>query len=166
MILQSFFSRTARHASEMCKHVFKLLNHQRDILTPQAVEAVEKARREVITAINKGTDKEAMLKQMSNFETVANKWLKSYPHASIRENIEVFLVAVAVAMGIRTFFLQPFKIPTGSMQPTLYGITHQDLRKEPDAKIPTGIARFYESWVYGPSYYHEVAEGDGTLPII
>jgi signal peptidase I len=32
------------------------------------------------------------------------------------------LVAVIVAMAVRTFFIQPFKIPTGSMQPTLYGI--------------------------------------------
>jgi signal peptidase I len=40
----------------------------------------------------------------------------------LRENIEVLLVAVVVAMAVRTYFLQPFKIPTGSMQPTLYGI--------------------------------------------
>ena len=40
-----------------------------------------------------------------------------------RENVEVLLVALAVAMAIRTFFVQPFKIPTGSMQPTLYGVT-------------------------------------------
>jgi signal peptidase I len=26
-------------------------------------------------------------------------------------------------MGFRTYFVQPFKIPTGSMEPTLYGIT-------------------------------------------
>ena len=43
--------------------------------------------------------------------------------AATRENIEILLVALAVALSIRTFFLQPFKIPTGSMQPTLYGIT-------------------------------------------
>lgn len=41
----------------------------------------------------------------------------------LRENVEVLVVALAVAMGFRTYFLQPFKIPTGSMQPTLYGIT-------------------------------------------
>jgi signal peptidase I len=44
-------------------------------------------------------------------------------HPRWRENIEVIAVALAVAMGFRTYFIQPFKIPTGSMQPTLYGIT-------------------------------------------
>ncbi len=39
--------------------------------------------------------------------------------------MEVIAVALAVAMGFRTYFIQPFKIPTGSMQPTLYGITVQ-----------------------------------------
>ncbi|NCD32813.1 MAG: signal peptidase I [Spartobacteria bacterium] len=43
----------------------------------------------------------------------------------LRENIEVLVVAVAVAFAFRTYFIQPFKIPTGSMQPTLYGITMQ-----------------------------------------
>jgi len=37
--------------------------------------------------------------------------------------VEIFAVALTVAMGFRTYFIQPFKIPTGSMQPTLYGIT-------------------------------------------
>lgn len=46
-------------------------------------------------------------------------------HPRWRENIEVIAVALAVAMGFRTYFIQPFKIPTGSMQPTLYGITVQ-----------------------------------------
>lgn len=40
-----------------------------------------------------------------------------------RENIEMFIVVLAVATAIRTYFVSPFKIPTGSMQPTLYGIT-------------------------------------------
>jgi signal peptidase I len=39
------------------------------------------------------------------------------------EHFEMAVVAIAVAMGLRAYFLQPFKIPTGSMQPTLNGIT-------------------------------------------
>ena len=71
---------------------------------------------------------------MEELEFAANKWLKPYPNAVWRENVEVLLVAIAVAMGIRTFFIQPFKIPTGSMQPTLYGVT-----SEPDFSSGSSI---------------------------
>ena len=40
-----------------------------------------------------------------------------------RENVEVLVVAISLAMACRTYFVQPFKIPTGSMQPTLNGVT-------------------------------------------
>ena len=36
-----------------------------------------------------------------------------------RENIESLLWAVALALFIRTFIMAPFKIPSGSMRPTL-----------------------------------------------
>lgn len=49
--------------------------------------------------------------------------VRSYAH--VRENLEVLAVAISVAMAFRAYFAQPFKIPTGSMQPTLYGITSQ-----------------------------------------
>jgi signal peptidase I len=50
------------------------------------------------------------------------KVLPPRPHPKVRENIEILVVAVAVALAVRTYFVQPFKIPTGSMQPTLHGI--------------------------------------------
>ncbi len=37
----------------------------------------------------------------------------------IRENIEAILVAILLALLIRTFFVQAFKIPSGSMKQTL-----------------------------------------------
>lgn len=41
-------------------------------------------------------------------------------HKSIvREYVESILLAVVLALGIRTFVVQAFRIPTGSMRPTL-----------------------------------------------
>ena len=39
--------------------------------------------------------------------------------AAWRENLESILWAVALALAIRTFIVAPFKIPSGSMRPTL-----------------------------------------------
>jgi signal peptidase I len=147
----------------MRKHVGKLLSAQRDILSPPAIDAITAAMGDLIRAVAANADKKALLKQMESLEKVANKWLKPYPHSAIRENIEVILVAVAVAMAIRTFFLQPFKIPTGSMQPTLYGITIDDLKSKPDFKVPGGFSRFVNACFRGTFYHYLQAEADGEL---
>lgn len=149
----------------MKKHVRKLLNHQRDVLSTQAIQAIETAIAELQNALSAGVEKGSLEKQMENLEQVANKWLKPYPNAAWRENVEVLLVALTVAMGIRTFFLQPFKIPTGSMQPTLFGVTSANLINDPNFKLPTGWAAVRE-WFAGTSYIHKVAESDGTLEAV
>lgn len=159
-----FTSRTVRLASDMCKHVRKMLNAQRDILSPQAIDGVESAMREVQNAIRNNAPEEQLKTRMTELEAAANKWLKPYPNASIRENVEVLLVALAVAMGIRTFFLQPFKIPTGSMQPTLFGVTQAPIPA--DEKIPGPVVRFVDYWVHGASYYNITAPEDGELQAV
>lgn len=175
MLVRWLFSSTVRHATAMRKHVLKLLNHQRDILSPQAIAAVEAGMLELQTAVASTSDSAALEKQMGKLEEVANKWLKPYPNAAWRENVEVLLVALTVAMAIRTFFLQPFKIPTGSMQPTLFGVTSTpdftrsydtalEGKREPLA-IPTGWERVRQ-WFAGASYIHVVAESDGELRAI
>lgn len=162
MNLRWFTSRTVRHACAMRKHVQNLLNSQRDILSPQAVQAVDGSLAELARVTRSESKAETLLQQMESLEEVANKWLKPYPNAAWRENVEVFLVALAVAMGIRTFFAQPFKIPTGSMQPTLYGVVANNLLDKPDFKIPTGLARLRE-WFAGVSYVDVKAKVDGTI---
>ncbi|HXD01238.1 MAG TPA: S26 family signal peptidase, partial [Verrucomicrobiae bacterium] len=170
MNLRWFWSGTVRGACAMRKHVRKLLAAQRDLLTPAAIDAVETAVNELQKVVAAGADDAALKKQMTNLEKAANDWLKLYPNAAIRENIEVLLVALAVALGIRTFFLQPFKIPTGSMQPTLFGVTPSprspQARNQPDLVIPGRVARFFDYWINGNSYFNIVAPEDGHLQAV
>jgi len=174
-VMGSIFSGTFRQAKVMRKHVHKLLNHQRDILPAQDVAAINAALSDLDPALAARTDEATVENAMENLGNTAEKRLKPYPNASYRENVEVLLVALAVAMGIRTFFLQPFKIPTGSMQPTLYGVTSipdvygrqgQDEGPIDPAKLerPKGWAGVAD-WFAGVSYLDIKAKVDGELEI-
>ncbi|MGH7991847.1 MAG: S26 family signal peptidase, partial [Limisphaerales bacterium] len=116
-MIRWLFSKAVREAVAMRKHVLRLLNAQRDILSPQAVAAIQLKINELNAAIPEGNKGRIRIKT-EELQFAAEKNLKPYPNAVWRENVEVLLVAIAVAMAIRTFFIQPFKIPTGSMQPT------------------------------------------------
>ncbi len=74
-------------------------------------------------------------------------------HSVLRENLEVLIVAIAVAMAFRAYFFQPFKIPTSSMYPTLYGITYQP-KTEPSLfdTFPLKIVK----WFFTGKWYKEV----------
>src|SRR5262249_15801977 len=142
----------------------KILAAQRDILSTEAVRNVETALRETRDAVDGAANDEAIKAQISKLESAANSWLKPYPNAGIRENVEVLLVALAVAMGIRTFFAQPFKIPTGSMQPTLFGVTYDNYRGQQPSVKPPGIAgRIWDGCIKGEFYHYLVAEDDGEV---
>jgi len=164
MNLNWFLSRKVRHADQMAKHVRKMLNSQRDILSPEAVARVDKAIVELGAATRGKSNNGVLDQKMTDLEAAANKWLRPYPNAGLRENVEVLLVAIAVAMGIRTFFVQPFKIPTGSMQPTLYGITPSPYAmQDTDFVQPNFLSAFFQYWISGVSYTHIVAKGDGPI---
>jgi signal peptidase I len=166
MTLRWFISKTVRQTSEMINQVRKLLCAQMDILAPQAIKNITQALDETSEALKSGASAETLKTKMAALEETANKWLKPYPNSAWRENVEVILVAVAIALSIRTFFLQPMKIPTGSMQPTLYVITYENLKNEKDVVIPSGINRWVDSIFKGTSYYHYIASEDGAFQLL
>ena len=161
MILRWFFSATVRQTSDLRGHVRKLRDAQCDALSPQALQALDAALRQTRAALEAGADNETLAKSAADLEKTANKWLRPYPHAEWRENIEVFLVAIVIAMGIRTFFLQPFKIPTSSMQPTLFGVTVDPLY-DPAFQMPGLFTRIYRLAVQGAIYHEVIAPQDGV----
>ena len=56
------------------------------------------------------------------------------PKSATREWVESILVALVLAVLIRSYFIQPFKIPSGSMRMTLIEGDHL----------------FVDKWTYGP----------------
>jgi signal peptidase I len=187
MILRWFISKTVREATTMHRHYRRLLKAQRDILAAPAISAIQSALDDLKLAMEQGGNAGAIRIKAEELQFTAEKWLKAYPNPVWRENVEVLLVALAVAMAIRTFFVQPFKIPTGSMQPTLFGVTSvPDFTKVnywlPDktkvqaqliemAKVrdnlefPAGWQRV-KDWFAGNSFLSIVAENDGELQAI
>ena len=151
-----------RQTSDLCGHVRKLRDAQCDVLSPQALQAMDAALLQTKAALDANADNETLAKSAADLEKTANRWLKPYPHAEWRENIEVFLVAIVVAMAIRTFFLQPFKIPTSSMQPTLFGVTVDPLY-DPAFQMPGFFTRIYRLAVQGAIYHEVIAPQDGVV---
>jgi signal peptidase I len=162
-LLRWFISQTVRNACAAHKHYRRLLAAHADLLKPEAIAAVQGKLDALGDAIRAGNT--AQMKSTGDeLMAVVEKNIPAYPSPALRENVEVLLVALAVAMGIRTFFLQPFKIPTGSMQPTLFGVNSENLLGDTNFKMPTGWQHVKE-WFAGISYVHVVAQADGELEV-
>ena len=86
-----------------------------------------------------------------------------YPKSSIVENVEFFLVAAIIVLGIRTYFVQPFKIPTNSMWPSYYGMTPQ-VFKTP-AEEPGVLSMGARLLAFGARPHRLAAPVDGEVLI-
>ena len=72
-------------------------------------------------------------------------------------------VAIVIALGLRAYYLQPFRIPTGSMQPTLNGIVGTPI---PEAEWPSFPQRMLEKVLRGRSYVKVVNDKDRQIRIL
>ncbi len=128
-----FISKRLREAQEEYKQVGKLLAAQSDLLKPDAIEEIEGHLNNLDQQGRGAIDHEALKEAREQLLKAADQKLIPYPDATYRDWVEMFLVVATLVLTFRAFFFQPFKIPTGSMQPTLYGITAIDLNKlEPE----------------------------------
>ncbi|MFA5689015.1 MAG: signal peptidase I [Kiritimatiellales bacterium] len=138
-----------RKARKALKEILHYCRHQRnmheDSLAPEKIAALK-----ILETTGKKARREGDISKMSAagdaIVVACGKIIPSKKHKKIRENVEVLFVAIAAAMGIRAYFFQPFKIPTGSMQPTLYGIT---LKNEPTIKASNPVVRIANFVLFG-----------------
>jgi len=86
-----------------------------------------------------------------------------YPASSMVENVEFFLVAAIVILGLRAYFVQPFKIPTNSMWPSYYGMTASGIYK--DGEEPGLLRKAFRLATLGASNYSVTAPADGEVMV-
>ena len=118
-----FISKTLREACEDHKHIRKLLDAQRDLLKEEKIESLQKSLDNLKEHCQGPLNLEELKEAREDLMTTAETVLIPYEDRNWRDMIETSLVVITLVLAFRTFFFQPFKIPTGSMQPTLYGIT-------------------------------------------
>ncbi|HVT30651.1 MAG TPA: signal peptidase I, partial [Lacipirellulaceae bacterium] len=84
-----------------------------------------------------------------------------YPKTALVENVEFFLVAAIVILGVRTYFVQPFKIPTNSMWPSYYGMT--PVVYPTPAEQPGTAQKIFRFLAFGAKNYHLIAPESGEI---
>ncbi len=129
--------------------VKKFIHQHRDLMSEAKLEMINRARDEY-AAVLETRDKEKLEKEKASLLAVCEKAVPDYKTDPIRENIEVIIVAIVVALGIRSYIVQPFKIPTASMQPTLNGII---ATRMPEAEpMPNVISKAWNFVWSGTNY--------------
>ena len=166
----SFFK--PKHLKEgklLLKGVSKFVRYNRDLISPEKGKVVESSEAEFREELDRpGVTKDELNKAAVKLTEACEKSVPSYKSSMLKENLEVIFVAVVIAMGIRAYIVQPFKIPTGSMQPTLNGIIAQPHRDSSPLEgveytEPGRFGQIWEKLYYGRSYVNLESEGADSI---
>ncbi len=121
-LIEKFKIRKLRkRLQEFRRHLRDILHENDDILLPSAKEKAGVILTE-LDSLEPIVDVSSVEKFLDRAPLRVAKILPSRRFSVLREYADILVVAFSVAFGIRALYLQPFKIPTSSMQPTLFGI--------------------------------------------
>lgn len=111
-------------AKELLHAAHKVYHYRRDVTAEDRLIELDKAVAELDKYYRDPSVLPARLSaSMDRLDALLRKiGGKMYPKTFWNDNIEVALVAAIIVIGIRTFFFQPFIIPTNSMFPTYSGM--------------------------------------------
>jgi signal peptidase I len=152
-----------KKAKHLLHGVKKFIHYHRDLMPADKLQELHAARDQYSAAL-KARDKDKLASEEKLLIKACEKAVPNYRSNAWKENIEVIIVAITVALGIRAYFLQPFKIPTASMQPTLNGITATPM--PPSEPFPNIISKVWQFAVRGRNYTElKAPAGSGPVTI-
>lgn len=153
-----FQRRSIKHAHLLLRHAQKVRRYRRDVMSESALADLDRHIDE-LRAATRSRDERVIREKTEQLEAIVGQQAAGHWEAGWRENTEVFLVAIVVAVAVRSYFIQPFKIPTGSMQPTLNGIIG---RPSPEAP-PNVLRQVAEFFILGRNYINVVSQADDVV---
>ena len=153
-------SRAERKHLKAIEHFLgKKIRYGRDVLPEKTLTRLKEAGQSAREALSWGASGQRRGEVLKKLETQYGDLLRTDKHHGRRENAEVALVAIALALGVRAYFLQPFKIPTHSMRPTLFGILNEPESRPP----PSWPTRIFDLVWSGKGWHRAVAPRDGAI---
>src|SRR5438045_2348870 len=153
-----FTSRQVKHSRLLLRQARKYLRYKDDQLSSADRAQIVAGMKSLRDALYQ-KDRERMHSTAEALDKTLHRLTPVTWESHWRENCEVILVAIVVAVGIRSYFLQPFKIPTGSMQPTLNGI----IGSPSTAPAPNILRQISEFIVLGRNYVNVVSREDDQV---
>src|SRR5258707_1386250 len=140
----------------------KVYHFRRDVLNTTQVTDLQSRATELRGLLKEQAGAEKLKLGIERLEEILRRTGGAiYPKSALVENVEFFLVAAIVILGIRTYFVQPFKIPTNSMWPTYYGMTAENY--PPGAAAPGGLTRVFRLLAFGAQRREVVAPRSGEI---
>lgn len=145
-----------RSGREALSALRRYINHFRPRISEEKLAELNILKDRLSRALH-SWDREETQKVTYTVNTLCES-LTGYKRGAIPEMVESFFVIMVVFLGIRTYYAQPFRIPTGSMQPTLNGIIIHAVDE-----IPSAPERWWNTLTLGSSYVDETAETDKRI---
>ena len=150
-----------RNASTWLEMAEKIYDYRCDLLTPAQLAKLQAARADLKARVKAKAEAPAVKAGIEQLETAMREsGGKLYPASSIVENVEFFLVAAIVILGLRAYFVQPFKIPTNSMYPSYYGMKAETFKAGEEPGPLRKVARLAG---LGAMNYSVEAPADGEV---
>lgn len=150
-----------RHAQNWLEVADRVYKFRRDELTEGQGQQLVAATGELKLRLQEKVDASRLKLAIEKLEGVLRATGgRFYPTSSMVENVEFFVVAAIVILGLRAYFVQPFKIPTNSMWPSYYGMTHELFAAGEEPGPAARAARFA---AFGATHFSATAPADGEI---